>query len=204
MSTGRSLSGGWIVIASSPVMSTSAPSLVSSFCSAARRSVLFHAKGVQAADRGGAFGEEGGDGESLCGVGHIGEVDVVAAQFARSFDGDEIAPQRHARAHVAQNVGEADVALERIFAQSADRYLRALMHGGEGEEVSGIAGVGLDRELLAGVDAAGHNEAAGGGGDGWRSSSEVTPKSCISRVVIATYGQLVCSPSRLTWTSLRA
>ena len=74
-------------------------------------------------------------------------------------------PKIDVGAHLVEDVGEGDVALEGALAEAGDGDGRAGDEGGGGEEVGGVGGVGLD-----GVGACG---AVGGGGDRDRRVTEV-------------------------------
>jgi len=118
---------------------------------------FFDAEVPDVADGGGGIGEEGDDGEGLDHVGDVVHVEVEAAELAvgRGGDGDSARLPFDFGAHLGQDIGEGDIALEAGFGEAGDGDGGAGDDGGGGEEVAGVGGVGFDgvRVVWGAIDA---------------------------------------------------
>ena len=134
-----------VMVMESRVVSTAAPSFLSSVSRAARRSVSLTRR-FQTLHCGLAFGEEGDDGESLHHVGDVVHVDVDGGEFAVGGGGDRhgVAGVSEAGAHLVQEFSEGNVSLKARLSQTFDGDGGAGDDGGGGEEIAGVAGVGFD------------------------------------------------------------
>ena len=188
---------------SSPSTSTSAPSFVK-FAGQGRHTVsLLDPQRVQAADRGRPVGKQGHHCQRLGGIGHRGQVDFDPLQRSGPVTVMN-RPNNRPRPHLVQHVGEPHVSLKALLAQAFDGDLGAGVDRGGRQEVAGVAGVGLDLIVGRAIAPAGDDQLLRLAGIRGPDQFGRVPNSSISRIVIATYGQLVCGPIRSMRTSLRA